>query len=148
MRLGLSVAVLITSAAAPERSAFDRYPAAVVSSARQSALRIADPLSRRYRSALQEAAAGPANFAGHYVLAQIGCGSGCIRLAAIDRLTGRVLWFPVTVSGWPMTVTEPLTFARNSRLLVVQGMLNEREPSATRQYVFDGRRFQQLPLQP
>ena len=124
---------------------FGRYPAPIVRTARAAPPRLTDPLSRRYRSALRTAAARPADFAGHWVLAAIGCGAGCIRPAAIDRTTGRVAWFPASVSGWPLAVQEPLTYRRDSRLLVVQGMLDEREPSATRAYLFDGRRFTLLP---
>ena len=139
-------ALLLATAGRASAPAFDRYPAKTVRAARHAAPRIADPLSRQYRSALREAAAHPVDFAGDQVLAQIGCGAGCIRLAAIDRASGRVTWFPSTVSGWPLEVTEPLTYRRTSRLLIVQGQLDEQGPVATRAFVFDGRRF--TPVQP
>lgn len=139
------LAIAALAGADVRHASFARYPATVVRIARAAPPRLNDALDRRYRSALREAAARPVDFAGHWVLASIGCGAGCVRPVAIDRSSGRVAWFPATVSGWPLAVREPLTFRRDSRLLVVQGMLDEREPSATRAYLFDGRRFVPLP---
>lgn len=148
IRVGLLAAALLANVDASGQDAFARYPAAIAPSARHAAPRIADPLSHRFRAALREAARGAPDFAGHYVLAQVGCGAGCIRFAAVDRSTGSVAWFPATVSGWPMAVTEPLTYRRASRLLVIQGMLDEEAPAATRRFLFDGRRFRPLTVQP
>lgn len=146
--IGLFAAALLQTGLQAGSRTFDRYPAPVTRPvnrmARHATPRLTDPLSRRYRSTLREAAARRPDFAGHWVLAQAGCGAGCLRPAAVDRITGRVVWFPATISGWPLAVQEPLDYRRTSRLLVVQGMLNEAKPSATRRYLFDGRRFVRL----
>lgn len=144
MRLVILYAALLVGAKEPEKLPFDSYPVAQTRFVKAATPRLADPLSRRYRSALRVAALGKPNFAGHYIVSQIGCGAGCIRLAVIDRVSGRITWFPSTISGWPLEVTEPLAFRRDSRLMVVQGMLNEQEPTTMRQYVFDGSRFSLL----
>lgn len=140
----LSIVIVVTSHAGPCLSTIKPEAHAQPRHANPVAFKLTDPLSRRYRSALREAALAPANFSGDHVLAQIGCGAGCIRIAAIDRQSGRVSWFPATISGWPLAVTNPLQFDRNSPILIVQGMLDERGPSTTRRYRFDGRRFQPL----
>lgn len=142
----LIAAVLLAGADASDLQAVARGFTAVEHSNGDVALRITDALSRRYRSALRDAAVGKPDFAGRYVLAEIGCGAGCIRLAAIDRLTGRIAWFPFSISNWPVDVTEPLKFSLNSRLLVVQGQLDEKGSSKTRRYRFDGSRFELLPV--
>ena len=143
-RVLLALALLTAAERPPPAPPFARYPARVVPVARAAAPRLVAPLSRHYRTGLGEAARGPVDFAGHYVLAKIGCGAACIRVAAIDRVSGGVAWFPATISGWPLEVSEPLAYRRTSRLLVVQGELDEQEPSLTRAYLFDGTRF--IPL--
>ena len=123
---------------------FERFPAALSDPARPARLRLTDPLSRSFRSALREARRGRSNFAGHYILTQIGCGAACIQVAAIDRKTGSIGWFPATISNWPLAETEPLAFRRDSRLLVVQGILDERGPAKRRLYLFEHNRFRPL----
>jgi len=90
---------------------------------------------------LRTAARGDADFAGHWVLAKIGCGASCIQAAAIDKASGHVVWFPTTICCWPLAVTEPLTYRRDSRLLLVQGELNETGTASSRAFLFDGVRF-------
>lgn len=93
-----------------------------------------------YISQLKSAAKQPINFAGHYVLATWGCGSGCVMGGAIDTLTGHVVMLPFTVSNWPLQVVEPLTFQKDSALLIIQGSRNE-QGSGIHYYHFDGRTF-------
>ncbi len=119
-----AVALPITDEGSPQ--AFSKYPAAVTKVARRPPVQFRSALSRRYRTDLQEAATGPVNFAGHYVLASIGCGAGCVQVAAIDAGAGSVTWLPSTVCCWPLAMTEPLEYRRDSRLLIVHGALNEK----------------------
>ena len=133
-----AVALQITGAASHQ--AFSSYPAAVTRVARRSPLQFRSALSRRYRSDLQEAATGPVNFAGHYVLTSIGCGAGCVQVAAIDAGAGSVTWLTQTVCCWPLAMTEPLEYRRDSRLLIVHGALHEKG-SGVHAFVFDRRRF-------
>jgi len=51
---------------------------------------VSDPRSRMYRTQLRGWATEKANFAGHYILATWGCGTGCTQIAVIDALTGKV----------------------------------------------------------
>ncbi len=46
--------------------------------------------SRRYRTQLKDWAREQPNFAGHYILATWGCGTGCTEIAVIDAMTGKV----------------------------------------------------------
>lgn len=103
-------------------------------------LKLSDPKARRYASALQEGATQPVNFAGHYILTSWGCGAGCLMAAAIDARSGQVAMLPFTVSDWPLSVSEPLSFRKDSCLLGVQGRRNEQAPG-TYYYRFDGKRF-------
>ena len=49
-----------------------------------------DPRSRMYRTQLRGWAKEKPNFAGHYILATWGCGTGCTQIAIIDARTGKV----------------------------------------------------------
>ncbi len=100
-----------------------------------------DAQSRRYRSAIEDAARGPIDFAGHYILAQWGCGAGCVMAAAVDTKSGHVTSLPFTVSDWPLDVTEPLMYRANSCMVVVRGSRNESKEHGTYYYAFDGKAF-------
>ncbi len=86
-----------------------------------------------YRTRLHEAARQPPNFAGHYVLALWGCGTECVMGAAIDLRSGHVTWLPGTICCWipvpgPMVPdAEPVRYRRDSRLLILNGLRDERE---------------------
>lgn len=104
-------------------------------------LTFTDAQARRYSSVIRDAARGPVNFAGHYILATWGCGAGCVMAAAIDVKTGRVTSLPFTVSDWPIDVTEPLAYRADSCLLIVRGSRNESAEHGTYHYAFDGKTF-------
>ncbi|MCC8402908.1 hypothetical protein LJ655_13605 [Paraburkholderia sp. MMS20-SJTN17] len=101
----------------------------------------ADATARHYSSIIREAAKGPINFAGHYVLASWGCGAGCVMAAAIDKNSGRVTSLPFTVSDWPPDITEPLSYRADSCLLIAHGSRNESAEHGTYYYSFDGKAF-------
>ena len=110
VKLSVLVAALSPSLGAAPYGAFARYAfTSTVAYRRPVQLRTAR--SRRYRGALLEAASQPVNFAGHYVLTSIGCGAGCVQVAAIDAGAGSVTWLPPTVCCWPLAMTEPLESA-------------------------------------
>jgi hypothetical protein len=98
---------------------------------------------RAYATQLRRTVGQPVNFAGRFVLTGWGCGAGCVMGAAVDAQTGAVVMLPFTVSDWPLDVTEPLEFRKDSCLLIVHGRRNEEE-RGTFFYRFDGKRFQLL----
>ncbi|HYL92262.1 MAG TPA: hypothetical protein VEW69_03800, partial [Alphaproteobacteria bacterium] len=56
--------------------------------------KLVSPVHRRYRSAILRAAAKGPNFAGHYTIAEWGCGAGCVSFAVVDAATGKVFPSP------------------------------------------------------
>jgi len=86
-----------------------------------------NPDARTFRTRLSEALAGGVNFAGHYVVAGWGCGTGCISGAIIDTRNGNVFW-PEQFGGigvWYGNdgyADEPVKYQKNSRLLVILGI--------------------------
>ncbi|MFD1557950.1 hypothetical protein ACFSHT_20370 [Paraburkholderia silviterrae] len=101
----------------------------------------ADTRAQQYQTAIRDAAKGPINFAGRYILASWGCGAGCVMAAAIDATSGRATSLPFSVSDWPLDVTEPLSYRANSCLLIVRGSRDESAEHGTYYYAFDGNAF-------
>src|SRR5258708_7231292 len=56
------------------------------------------PRARLYQTVLREQADAGPNFAGHYTIVVIGCGTSCARIAVVDARTGRV-FFPRGLSA-------------------------------------------------
>ncbi len=140
--MALSALLTVSSVThAQQPPAFADCPATV--QAKHGAPRLSfDTRSRPYRTVIAQAARGPVNFAGRYILAQWGCGSGCVMAAAVDTRSGRVTSLPFSVSDWPLDVTEPLGFRVDSCLLIVRGSRNEHAEHGTYFYAFDGKAFQ------
>lgn len=82
--------------------------------------------ANNFRTRLKEAASGAVNFAGSFVIAIWGCGTGCVRAAVINAKTGAV-YFPGELSGTAAAAgnwagdKETLEFKPNSRLLILRG---------------------------
>ena len=110
--------------------------AAVVS----AAVHLSSSQQKKYAAQLRQAAARPANFSGPHVMATWGCGAGCVMGAAISKKDGRVVMLPFTLSNWPLDVLEPLSFRKDSCLLIAQGSRDEKGQGRYF-YRFDGKAF-------
>lgn len=82
--------------------------------------------AKQFRTNLKEAlAAGKVNFAGKFIIAEWGCGSGCTQAAIIDAQTGKV-FFPdvlwqVIAGSLTLGKRELLEYNEESRLLIIAG---------------------------
>jgi hypothetical protein len=108
--------------------------------------------ARKYRTVLsEEIQAGP-NFAGHYTVVGIGCGSGCEIIAVVDAKNGKV-YFPkglsqVYTAGWWHEPAGP-EFRINSRLLIVYGTANSEDaPYGISYFEWTGADFMLLRFEP
>ncbi|MFM0051120.1 hypothetical protein [Caballeronia grimmiae] len=134
--------IAISSTALAQRlPVFEDCPRAVQSIEQAPRLKLSDAQTRKYRSVLRDAANGPVDFAGHYILAEWGCGAGCVMAAAIDKKSGRIVPLPFTVSDWPLDVSEPIEYRANSCVVIVKGSRNESNEHGTYYYAFDGTSF-------
>lgn len=138
----LVAGVLANAAYAQHVPTFDDCSVTIEHKRTTPRVRFSDAVERQYQTVIRDAAKGPIDFAGHYILATWGCGSSCVMAAAIDAKTGRVTSLPFTVSDWPLEVTEPLSYHATSCLLVVRGSRNESAEHGTYYYTFDGKAFQ------
>jgi hypothetical protein len=103
------------------------------------------PNAFTYRTRITKASQQDANFAGHYVLETWGCGTNCVMGVIINLATGRVTFLP-TVCCWGEIdlAFRPVEFRRNSRLVVLSGMLNEEGRNAA--HFFDFRDERLIPV--
>jgi hypothetical protein len=118
---------------------FAKYPVAIHFKGKPAPPILTDPATRLYRTRIREGVAKGIAFAGHYEVAVWGCGAGCISFAIVDAVTGKVNFFPATISQ-NREAGERLTYKRESRALHIIGSLNE-EDSADRWYVWNGEKF-------
>lgn len=124
LTLGAQEVVVTEDESAPR---FENYRVGKISQGKSATLKLNSPNARMFRTRLGENAAGGVNFAGHYVLATWGCGSGCRSLAIIDVQTGRVYFtLSLMLVGTAMyQELDPLEFRADSRLLKVVGSRND-----------------------
>ena len=80
------------SAQALKRPSFKAYPARVEAKKAKAINFRQSPDARSFRTRLTQAIRGDVNFAGHYIVASWGCGTGCISGAMIDARNGYVYW--------------------------------------------------------
>ena len=91
---------------------------------------------RRFRTMIREAAADGPNFAGHFTVAELGCGAGCVSVAIIDAATGSIYRGPFRILSWEKRKYEgkyaandakfqELEYRLDSRLLVGRGCPEE-----------------------
>ena len=125
----------------PEASGdlFDKYPVAPSFKGKPAPPVLSDPATRGYRTRIREGVAKGIGFAGHFEVAVWGCGAGCLSFAIVDAVTGKVSFFPATISQ-EREAGERLTYKPDSRAVHVIGSLNE-EDSADRWYVWNGDKF-------
>ena len=90
--------------------------------------------ARMYRTMLRFSATQGPNFAGHYNIAEIGCGTSCGFAAIIDERSGKVSFDPalgvvsgVYVGAEPDGSYKYFRYRTGSRLLIVVGAPNENE---------------------
>ncbi len=109
---------------------------------------------RMFRARIREAAAKGPNFAGHYTIAEWGCGAGCVSIALIDAKDGRVFAGPFESLSWSLVKYEgkyasnaddfvPLSFRRDSHLLVARGCPQDKD-CASYFYEWTGSQFKLL----
>ena len=106
-----------------ERSEFSRFPAAKTTTAPLQKIDWeSHPQARSYRTRLKELIGSKADFAGHYIILEIGAGTMASQIFLVDVENGKVYLAPfVACLG--------VKYALNSRLLL------ENDPDAVQDYV-------------
>lgn len=87
---------------------------------------------RTYRTMIRKGAKSKVEFAGHYTVPRWGCGSGCSTFVIADSITGTV-YDSFSVSDPSLAWMEKhgeqerIEFRPNSRLLKINGCINEQD---------------------
>jgi len=108
---------------------------------------------RTFRNAIVRAAAKGLNFAGHYTVAEWGCGSGCMSVAVVDAASGKVFPGPFKILSMPMAEGEGgreyqgAVYQRKSRLFIADGCPEEAR-CGTYYYEWNADKFKQLRFDP
>jgi hypothetical protein len=100
----------------------EQYPATRYSSELAAPNITSDPNARGFRTMIRRGCASQGvNFAGHYTIAEWGCGAMCQALAVVDRIDGRVYFSDIpfdTLDGH-----YGARYAPDSRMIVVNSEL-------------------------
>ena len=131
--LALAVSILVFhssfDAQTPQAPDFKQYPADVYAGKPVRLNLRSHRLARRYRTSISEQLDKQGiNFAGHYTIAVMGCGTGCSITAIVDARNGNA-YFPRALNGWNVESgvydfadnEDFQTFRADSRLLKIIG---------------------------
>jgi hypothetical protein len=129
---------------------FADYPVATAFRGTPAAPKFATPGQRQFRTAIRDATAKGPNFAGHYRIAEWGCGTGCVQIAVVDVQTGEVYDGPfgalpngaISFDAYPADQSG-ISYRLDSSLLVIRGCPNEKD-CAGYYYLWSENRFKQL----
>jgi hypothetical protein len=104
-------------------------------------------MQRNFRTVIREAAQKGPNFAGHYTLAEWGCGAGCVSMAIVDSQTGETFDAPFNLLGYDLSYDyggdEQLEYKIDSRLIVARGCPGEKD-CGTYYYEWSANQFKLL----
>ena len=152
LSMGATAATAATTSGTADLPRFEDYPAGPAFAGRNRL--VLRPNDMTFRTRLREAAGQPPNFAGHYVLGVWGCGTECIRGAAVAVRPARVTWRPGALGGGtagdagpagPAPEVEPVRYRLDSRLILLTGRRNERDgDDGEHYYLIEGDRFVHL----
>jgi hypothetical protein len=102
---------------------FAAYLAAATYEGRHAPPDLSKPQNYNFRTRIRAASREEPNFAGRWVLASWGCGTGCSDGRLVNVATGAVLPLPdaVITEPLPEPTMDVFVYKRDSRLLVVNG---------------------------
>ena len=144
---------------------FEDYPAKRYTGPNAAPDVQSDPRSRSYRTQLRGWATEKPNFAGHYILATWGCGTGCAQIAVIDAASGKV-FHPVGVRTTSVADVDAelldsddnpsprradfgsLRYRADSRLLVLFGTPERKENRGISYYLWEGEAMKRIRFVP
>jgi hypothetical protein len=156
-RLGVPLICVLATALLAQvgnssRPRFEDFPVTEMFDGKPAPPRLVLQGDRLFRTMIRDGALKGPNFAGHYTIAEWGCGSACVSMALVDAKDGRIYRSPFGLLGAGDTLQfeekdSPkedefhfLAFRLNSRLLVVKGCPEDKD-CATYYYEWTGSVF-------
>src|ERR1035437_10150248 len=103
-------------------------------------LDLSSTFAQQFKTILTEAFKKPSNFDEHYVVAEIGCGTGCFTFVAIDKNTGKVYPAPIIndIGQFTGDIGQPYSLHSNQIKIIAEN------GSKINTYVFTGSSFSLL----
>ena len=123
----------------PVSPKFNEFPSVAYAGPR-AAVALATPFDRMFRTRIRQTQSEDINFAGEYVLTTWGCGTTCSTGVAVSARTGRVIELPGTICCWKGSGNN-IIFRKDSRLLVLAGLINEQGQHGTHFYELRDNQF-------
>lgn len=112
------------------------------------------PKNDRYKTRMREILKGSDIFAGHYAMAQLGCGTGCIQIRIVDVVTGKIIEpkgleivtdYYVEKNATTTGILTEIECSKDLSLVYVQGALGgEDNLKGSFVFHFDGKKFHLL----
>jgi hypothetical protein len=133
---------------------FQKYPARIGFTGKPAKPLLVTPLERSYRTQIREQAQKGPNFAGHYTLAQWGCGSPCVEFVIIDAKSGAVYDSGEKVGCANRNGLDArLQFRLDSQLIAATGssginVSSKEVECGTNYYRWDGKRINLVHFEP
>src|SRR5713101_1231751 len=137
----LSLSYLAGAESPYSKYPFAKYPARHYKG-KLAAPQLITPTQHEFRTVIRRGAMKGPNFAGHYTVAEWGCGSNCVVYAIIDAITGAVYdkGLPNPNEGYPCG----LLYQRDSNLFVVEQSATIQSKCEPSLYVWRGSRFEPI----
>lgn len=119
--------------------------------------RIRTPYQKQFRTCIRESMDQGVNFAGHYIVATWGCGSGCMQFAVTDAISGRVYDPPMKSVAFhygpdadhgPQKYPDMVNVKPDSVLLVIEGCADEGQRCGRFYYLFNSDVFALIHFDP
>jgi len=143
---------------APKTPDFTDYPVSAIFHGAPAAPKLSTPGQRMFRTMIRQGAAKGANFAGHYAIAEWGCGTACVQIAVVDIQSGAVYEGPfgtlpkayIAYGTNPEDIETGILYRPDSELFVARGCPSDQQPG-TYYYRWAGSAFtllRRIPLKP
>jgi hypothetical protein len=142
MKLFLLVAIASVLTAQKEPRPED-FPVSDIFNGTPAAPKFKTPGQRQYRTMIRNAAKKGPNFAGHYAVAEWGCGTRCVEIAVVDVESGNVYDGPfetMCLGGLMEGEETGIFYRRDGSLLILKGCLNEKD-CGSYYYAWTGAQF-------
>jgi hypothetical protein len=140
-------ALCLAAANAEQAPTFEQFKVTERFTGAPAAAALRTKMQRNFRSVIRDAAQKGPNFAGHYTLAEWGCGAGCVSMAIVDEQNGQTFDGPFKLLGFDLSYEyggdEQLTYKIDSRLIVARGCPGETD-CGTYYYEWVGNQFKLL----
>ncbi|QLQ33684.1 MAG: hypothetical protein HZT40_21070 [Candidatus Thiothrix singaporensis] len=145
--LYLTLLLLSPGVSADTVPKYSQYSVASVYAGKAAPVSLNTKNKRMFRTRLRESTQNPVDFAGEYTVTTWGCGTSCVMGAVVSKKTGNVVWLPGSICCWEGS-DDMLQYRKNSRLLVIGGMINEEGVYGSHFYEFTGKKFKRIKTVP